>query len=94
MERVTKDDRKITSDKFTITIPKDWRDSHGLTPKNALTPFYSNGSPLILIPREMELDSIEKDLIVLLISYRGIKNTRELVEQLGETVDLILKRFQ
>jgi bifunctional DNA-binding transcriptional regulator/antitoxin component of YhaV-PrlF toxin-antitoxin module len=90
MALVTKEDRKITSDKFTITLPKDWRDGHGLTPKNALTPFYSDGSPLVLIPKGMELDSIEKDLIALIISYRGIKDTRELVETLRET----LKGFQ
>lgn len=87
MERIAKEDRKITSDKFTITLPKDWRDLHGLTPKMALTPFYSDRSPLVLIPKGMSLDGLEVQLITLLINYRGIKDTQKLAEELSGIVD-------
>lgn len=94
MERIAKEDRKITSDKFTITLPKDWRDVHGLTPKMALTPFYSDGSPLILIPKGMPLDDLEIKLITLIINYRGVKDTQKLAEDLGDVVDKLNEGLQ
>jgi len=89
MENIAKEDRKITSDKFTITVPKDWRDSHGLKPGNSLTPFYQDHSPLILIPKGMELDPIEIQLITLIISYKTIKGFKELTENLQKLMDKI-----
>lgn len=94
MERIAKEDRKITSDKFTITLPKEWRDPHGLTPKMTLTPFYSDGSPLVLIPKEMTLDALEVKLITLLINYRGIKDIQKLAEELGDVVDKLNEGLQ
>ena len=89
MQELRKEDRKITSDKFTITIPKEWRDSHGLTPKMALTPFYQEGSPLVLIPSGMELDTLEVQLITLLVKYKSIKESHQLAEELGNVVELL-----
>lgn len=86
---IAKEDRKITSDKFTITLPKEWRDSHGLTPKNALTPYYQEGSPLVLIPSGTELDELEVQLITLLVKYKGIKDSHRLAKELGDVVELL-----
>ena len=88
-QEIRKEDRKITSDKFTITIPKDWRDSHGLTPKMALSPFYQEGSPLVLIPNTMELDQLEVQLITLLVKYKSIKDSFRLAQELGDVVELL-----
>lgn len=88
-QEIKKENRKITSDKFTITLPKDWRDSHNLTPKNALTPFYQEGSPLILIPSGTELDDLEAQLITLLVKYNAIKDSKQLAEDLGGVVNLL-----
>jgi hypothetical protein len=88
-QQIRKEDRKITSDKFTITIPKDWRDSHGLTPKMALSPFYQEGSPLVLIPSDMELDDLETQLVTLLVKYKSIKDSYRLAKDLGNIVDLL-----
>lgn len=86
---IAKEDRKITSDKFTITLPKEWRDSHGLTPKMALTPYYQEGSPLVLIPSGTELDELEVQLITLLVKYKGIKDSHRLAKELGDVVELL-----
>ena len=86
VKEIRKEDRKITSDKFTITIPKEWRDSHGLTPKNALTPFFQEGSPLVLIPSGTDLDTLEEKLITLLVKYKSIKETQALAVELGDVV--------
>lgn len=86
MQGIAKEDRKITSDKFTITLPKDWRDSHGLTPQKALSPYYQEKSPLVLVPNEVELDELEVQLITLLVKYRGIKDTQQLAKDLGNVV--------
>ena len=86
---IAKEDRKITSDKFTVTIPKDWRDSHNLTPKMALTPYYQEGSPLVLVPSGTELDALEVHLISLLVKYKGIKETHQLAEDLSTVVELL-----
>jgi len=88
-QEIAKEDRKITSDKFTITIPKDWRDSHGLTPKRSLSPFYQEGSPLVLIPSGMELDTLEVQLITLLVKYKSIKESHQLAKELGDIVELL-----
>lgn len=89
-----KEPRKITSDKFTITLPKDWRDSLNLTPKDALIPFYQDGSPLVLVPQGMILDKLESRLVDLLVTYRGIKDIKKLSEQLGNIVDTINEGIQ
>ena len=88
-QEIAKEDRKITSDKFTITLPKDWRDSLGLTPKKALTPYYREGSPLVLIPSGTELDALEVQLITLLVKYRRMKGSKQLAEDLGNVVNLL-----
>ena len=88
-QEIAKEDRKITSDKFTITIPKDWRDSHGLTPKMALTPYYQEGSPLVLVPSGTELDALEVQLITLLVKYKSIKDTKQLAKDLGNVVTVL-----
>ncbi len=89
MEKIAKEDRKITSDKFTITVPKDWRDSHGLKPGNSLTPFYQDHSPLVLIPKGMELDDLEIQLITLITSYKNMKGFKKLTEDLQKLMDQI-----
>lgn len=88
-QEIAKEDRKITSDKFTITIPKDWRDSHHLTPKMALTPFYREGSPLVLIPNDVVLDTLEVQLITLLVNYKNIKDSQKIAQDLGDIVNAI-----
>lgn len=89
MAQIAKDDRKITGDKFTITIPKEWRDSHGLTSDMSLSPFYQEGSPLILVPSGTELDALEVQLITLLIKYRNIKESYQLAKELEDVVNLL-----
>ena len=88
---IAKEDRKITSDKFTITLPKEWRDSHGLTPKDAVTPYYQEGSPLVLVPSGTEMDTLEVQLITLLVKYKSIKDSHRLAKELGDVVELLTR---
>jgi len=84
-----KDPRKITSDKFVVTLPKDWRDSLGLTPQDELIPHYMDGSPLILSPVNMVLDSLETQLITLLVNYRSVKEAKLVADSLQKIIDTI-----
>lgn len=82
---------KITGEKFTITIPKNWRDSHGLTRGDSLIPSYTEGSALILNPRNMDLSEVEVALINLLIEYPKMDKGRELALKLVEIGQKILQ---
>jgi len=81
---------KITGEKFTITIPKSWRDSHGLTRGDSLTPSYTEGSALILNPKNTDLSEVEVALIDLLIEYPKMDKGRELAQKLVEIGQKIL----
>jgi len=89
-----KEPRKITSNKFVVTLPKDWRDSLGLTPQDELIPHYQDGSPLILTPSKMKLDPLESQLITLLVSYRSVKEARDVADTLQRIIDVIREGAQ
>jgi len=76
--------RKITSNKFIITLPKDWRDSLGLTPEDTVLPYFESGSVLVIVPSSMTLTPIEVQLIDLLTSLRSITHIKELLGELYE----------
>lgn len=80
-------DRKITGDKFTITLPKDWRDSHGLSPGQSLTPFYGEGTPLVFIPKELELSEAEVKIIEVLTKYRTSIEAKEFGDKIAKVID-------
>ena len=82
-------DRKITGAKFTITLPKPWRDSHDLQPGMFLTPFFESGSPLILIPKGVELSAVELKMIEFLTKYPTMKEAQEVGTALEEIVSQI-----
>jgi len=60
--------RKVTSTKFNVTLPQDWREANELSPGDNLRPYYESNSPLILVPEKRELTDWEKMLINLLVN--------------------------
>lgn len=63
------DDRKITGDKFVITLPQSWREGHNLAPGNFVTTMFKEGGkcPMVIIPKDIKLDEFQKGLIVALL---------------------------
>ena len=76
------DSRKITSDKFTVTLPKGWRDSHNLCQGDTVIPYYSEGTPLTLLPESYELSELETVLLELLVLGPSPDSGRKLIERL------------
>uniref|UniRef100_A0A6M3M5U7 Putative antitoxin family protein n=2 Tax=viral metagenome TaxID=1070528 RepID=A0A6M3M5U7_9ZZZZ len=79
MER---DPRKVTSDKYTMTLPKEWREILNIQPGDLLKPHFVDGSPLILIPMNRPLSDLESVLTELLIYGPTPEKTRNLIDRL------------
>ena len=86
------DSRKITGEKFTMTLPVGWRrekltkgddgEMRELRPGDYLDAHYEEGSALILIPKEGSTSEVEKTLIELLIKYPMVEKNNALANQL------------
>ncbi|GAG53900.1 unnamed protein product, partial [marine sediment metagenome] len=74
------DDRKITGDKFVITLPQAWRQAHDLSKGNYVTTMFREGEsgPLVMMPKDAKLDELRKGLIVALIDGPSVNEAREL----------------
>lgn len=79
MERET---RKITSEKFTITLPKDWREILQLSPGDEIIPYYREDSPLVIIPSTRPLSEFEKVLVEMLVNGPTVQSAKDLIERL------------
>ena len=87
------DDRKITGDKYVITLPQAWRQAHGLTPDDHVTTMFreDESSPMVVIPKGAELDELRMALIVALIDGPSASEARELSLRLSGLVSLLDK---
>lgn len=74
--------RKITSKKFTITLPKDWREVLQLEPGDEVVPYYLEDSPLVIIPSNRPLSEFEKVLVEMLVYGPTAQRARDLMERL------------
>jgi len=88
-QSIEHDGRKITSEKFTITIPKSWRDSFNLSPGDILTPYYTDGSPLIFLPSGTEPTQLQEVLMDLLIIGPTPEAGRKLIERLEKAKEYL-----
>ena len=79
MER---DPRKVTSDKYTMTLPKEWREILNIQPGDLLKPHFVDGSPLVLIPLNRPLSEFEGVLTELLIYGPTPEKARDLIDRL------------
>lgn len=62
--------RKITGDKFVVTLPQPWREANGLVPGNyVITSFREAGGsgPMVVVPQGLELSELEEGLIIALL---------------------------
>ena len=80
------DDRKITGDKFVITLPQAWRELHGLSPAEYVTTLYREGEagPLVIIPKDFQLDELQTGLIHALLDTPSKPEVRKLSRQLKQ----------
>lgn len=85
------DDRKITGDKYVITLPQAWRQVHGLTPNDHVTTMFreDESSPMVIIPKGAVLDELSMGLIVALIDGPSASEARELSLRLSSLVGLL-----
>lgn len=92
------DDRKITGDKYVITLPQTWRRSHGLSPGDYVTTMFREGepTPMVIIPKDIELDELRKSLIIALldgplaVGARGLsQRLNELASQLDKVAEVV-----
>lgn len=82
------DDRKITGDKFVITLPQAWRQAHDLSKGDYVTTMFREGEsgPLVMMPKDAELDELRRGLIVALIDGPSVSEARELSHRLNALV--------
>jgi len=82
------DDRKITGDKFVITLPQAWRQAHGLSPGDYVTTLFREGEsgPMVVMPKAAKLDELRKGLIVALIDGPSVSEAKELSHRLNALV--------
>ena len=80
------DDRKITGDKFVITLPQTWRELYGLSPGQYITTLYREGEagPMVIIPKGIELGELQKGLVLALLDVPSTLQTQELSQQLKQ----------
>jgi len=85
------DNRKITGDKYVITLPQAWRQAHGLSPSDHVTTMFGEGeaSPMVVIPKGAELDELRRELIVALLDGPSVSGAKELSLRLGKLVSLL-----
>ncbi len=78
------DDRKITGDKFVITLPQTWRELYGLSPAEYVTTLYREGEagPMVIIPKGTKLDPLQLGLISALLDSPTKPEVRKLSRQL------------
>jgi AbrB family looped-hinge helix DNA binding protein len=74
--------RKITSEKFTITLPKDWREVLQLSPGDEIVPFYREDSPLVIIPSNRPLSEFEHLLVEMLVDGPTVQRAQDLIGRL------------
>jgi len=80
------DDRKITGDKFVITLPQAWREMHGLSPGQYVTTLYREGEagPMVIIPKGIKLDQLQTGLIAALLDSPSKLEVKKLSQQLKQ----------
>jgi bifunctional DNA-binding transcriptional regulator/antitoxin component of YhaV-PrlF toxin-antitoxin module len=80
------DDRKITGDKFVITLPQTWRELYGLKPGQYITTLYREGEagPMVIIPKDVELGELQRGLVLALLDVPSTLQTQELSQQLKQ----------
>ncbi len=78
------DDRKITGDKFVITLPQAWRELYGLSPGGYVVTQYNEGEagPMVITPKGVNLDPLQKGLIRALLNSPSEAEMKELSEHL------------
>lgn len=58
--------RSVIGAKGLITMPKEWRDVHGLNESQSVNQIYRMGGALVIIPEGKELSSLENICINIL----------------------------
>jgi len=62
-----RESRAIIGTKGLVTLPKEWRDSHGINDDTeTITAIYKMGGPLIIMPEGKELSHLEEACMDLL----------------------------
>ena len=77
-----RDTRKVTSDKFTITLPADWREVLNINPGDDIVPYYLEDSPLVIIPKTRPLSEFEEQLVELLVEGPTASRAKALIDRL------------
>jgi len=80
--------RKVTSDKFTITLPQDWREILFIQQGDEIVPYYSSGSPLVIVPKNRPLSEFEEELVDMLTEGPTPERAKMLIDRLE-----VAKRF-
>ena len=93
------DDRKITGDKFVITLPQAWREMHSLSPGQYVTTLYREGEagPMVVIPKGVELDQLQRGLVLALLdspSKPEVKILSRQLKQLAAQLDKLGKKMK
>jgi len=91
-----KDNRKITGDKFVITLPQNWREAYNLSPGQYVTTLYGEGKagPMVVIPKDIKLNQLQTRLIAALLdspSKPEMKKLSQQLKQLANQLDEIEK---
>lgn len=78
--------RKITGDKFVITLPQPWREANGLVPGNYVEALFretGDSGPMVIVPHGLELSDLQNGLISALLDGPSPEKAKELAEKLG-----------
>uniref|UniRef100_A0A6M3LZ18 Putative antitoxin family protein n=1 Tax=viral metagenome TaxID=1070528 RepID=A0A6M3LZ18_9ZZZZ len=90
-----RESRSIIGTKGLITLPKEWRESHGIneTTEN-ITAIYKMGGALIVVPEGEELSPLEAACIDLLEKGPTVEGLREKINAMAAVSDAFSAALQ
>ena len=76
-----RESRAIIGTKGLVTLPKEWRDSHGINDDTEnITAIYKMGGPLIIMPEGKELSHLEEACMDLLEKGPTVEALKEKID--------------
>ncbi|MCK4265683.1 MAG: hypothetical protein KAX31_00265 [Thermoplasmata archaeon] len=79
--------RKVQGAQFYITLPKEWRDGHGIVKGDVMMTTFESDSVLVLNPSNRVQPELEEKLVQLLVRLPGLVDTQKILDSLREIVE-------
>ena len=74
--------RKVQGAQSYVTLPKEWRNGHGVVKGDVMLATFASDSVLILNPSNRVQPELEEKLVQLIIKLPGLLGTQELIYSL------------